>query len=130
MKVIYLAHPVSGDVPGNLAEARRWIRWLYDHVPGIAIVATWITECEVFDEGNPEHRKLGLRHDLAVLERCNAILLVGPKLSTGMQAELLHAEAFRLHILTFIGFARNDATADLLKKKLAWCVRLGRSGRV
>jgi hypothetical protein len=121
MKVIYLAHPVSGDVAGNLAEARRWIRWIYDNVPGIAIVATWITECEVLDDGNPEHRKMGLQHDVAVVGRCDAILLVGPKFSTGMQAELIAAEARGLRILTFIGYARNDATADLLKKRLIWC---------
>lgn len=119
MKVIYLAHPVSGDVPGNLAEARRWIRWLYDHVPSIAIVATWITGCEVLDDGNPEHHKLGLQHDVAVIGRCDAILLVGPKLSAGMQAELLAAETSKLHVLSFIGYDRVSATASLIRWQLS-----------
>lgn len=28
--VLYVAHPVSGDVEANLARARRWLRWLVD----------------------------------------------------------------------------------------------------
>lgn len=120
MKITYLAHPVSGDVPGNLAEARRWIRWLYDHVPGIAVLAPWITTCEVLDENNPEHRKLGLRCDIAVIARCDAILLVGPVLSAGMRAELLAAESHGLHILNFVGYDRTLTTASHLLERLAW----------
>lgn len=121
MKIIYLAHPISGDAPRNIAEAKRWIRWLYDNVPGIAIVATWITECEVLDEANPEHRRLGLQRDVAVIGRCDAILLVGPKLSAGMQAELIAAEAKGLHVLNFVAYDRVPATVKLVRQRLIWC---------
>jgi hypothetical protein len=87
MRVIYLCHPVSGDVPGNLAAAKKIIRELEDADPGIAIVASWITECEIWDDADPEQRAAGLRRDLAVLAKCDEVWLCGPRVSAGMQLE-------------------------------------------
>lgn len=87
MTVVYLAHPVSGDVPGNLAEARLWVRHLETTNPNVAIVATWITECEIFDDSVPEERAAGFRRNFAILERCDEIWLVGTHVSPGMKRE-------------------------------------------
>ena len=92
-RVIYMAHPVSGDIPGNLAEARRWVRAL-EELFDVAVVASWITECEVWDDADPAERAAGLERDKAVIERCDELWLVGPRISTGMAVELTHA---RLH---------------------------------
>jgi DNA-directed RNA polymerase subunit RPC12/RpoP len=90
MKVIYMAHPVSGDVPGNIERAKRWVRYLEEQFP-VAVVASWITECEIWDDDNPEHRAAGLARDLAVLSRCEELWLVGLRISTGMAMERDHA---------------------------------------
>jgi hypothetical protein len=91
MRVVYMAHPVSGDVEGNLAKARVLIRQMEEAFPDVAIVASWITECEIWDDANPVERAAGLQRDMAVLARCHELWLVGPHVSGGMAMERDHA---------------------------------------
>lgn len=91
MKVIYMAHPVSGDVENNIKRAKAWMRWLEENYD-VAVCASWILECEIWDDNNPEHRAAGLRRDMAILERCDELWLVGACVSNGMAMERAHAE--------------------------------------
>jgi len=105
VKVIYMAHPVSGDVDNNLKRARLWVRWIEETHRGVAVVASWITECEVWDDADPKQRAAGLERDKAVLERCDELWLVGPRISNGMAIERAHAEekGLRIRDLTTLG---------------------------
>jgi hypothetical protein len=91
MRVVYLAHPVSGDVPGNLARAKRWVRWIESTYPDVAVVAPWIVACEIWDDADPAQREAGMMRDLAVIGRCDELWLVGGRLSAGMEIEMKHA---------------------------------------
>jgi hypothetical protein len=94
MKVIYLAHPLSGDVPGNLARAKRWLRWAQAAFASHAVIAPWIQAVELHDDdANAEHRERGLLRDEAVAARCDAVLLVGGRVSEGMAREARVAKA-------------------------------------
>lgn len=101
MKVIYLCHPVSGDVPANLARAKRWVRWVESNHP-VAVVASWITECEIWDDDDPEQRAAGLIRDLAVLERCDEVWLVGGRISHGMEIESAHARQHGIRVVSLV----------------------------
>lgn len=89
--LVYVAHPVSGDVAANLARARRWVRWILDTYTHIAPVANWITYCEVLDDDCAEHRNRSLLHDCALVERCDWLWLVGGRITDGMRAEAMAA---------------------------------------
>jgi len=104
MKVVYLAHPVSGDVAANLARARRWLRWIYDNFD-VAVVADWIVCCEVLDDSNPAHRAHGLAMDRTLVEICDEFWTVGGRVSTGMQSEERIALAANVIVrdLTWLG---------------------------
>jgi hypothetical protein len=91
LRVVYMAHPVSGNVEENLARARRWVRWIYDHYPNVVVLAHWIVDCEVLDDANPAHREKGLAHDFAIIRRCDEIWLVGGRVSEGMGLESAYA---------------------------------------
>jgi hypothetical protein len=94
MRVLYLAHPVSGDVPGNLLRARRWLRWAQTAFSSCVVIAPWILALELGDDdANPEHRERGLARDEAVVARCDAVLLVGGRVSEGMAREAKVAKA-------------------------------------
>ncbi len=93
--LIYLAHPVSGDVPGNLARAKRWLKWACLSFPDDEVIAPWITECEIFDDADPEQREQGLQRCERVVERCHVLILVGGRISSGMQREADAARAAR-----------------------------------
>ena len=76
--LVYVAHPVAGDVQANLARAKQWLRWLYDELPEVTFVAHWLIDIEILDDANPAHRELGLWHDQDIIARCDAVLVLGP----------------------------------------------------
>lgn len=92
-EVWYMAHPVAGDVAANLERAERWLAWLMRMNPDAAIVAPWIAGCRIGDDADPAQRERGLLDCEAVAARCNGIVLVGGRVSTGMRREVRAARA-------------------------------------
>lgn len=99
-RLVYIAHPVRGDVAGNLAKGRQWVRWAYEK--GVAPAAPWITGCEVLDDANEVHRELGLQCDETTVARCDEIWLCGARISQGMHRELEIAMSHGVYIRRFI----------------------------
>lgn len=99
MKLVYVAHPYGGD-PENLARARRWLAWLLGHpdFAGCGFVADWILTCELLVE-TVDNRSRGLEVDLELVRRCDVLVLVGGRVSPGMEQELLIARAHRKGII-------------------------------
>lgn len=88
--VIYFAHPVSGET--SPARALRWLRWVAAQAPGAAIIAPWLAHiCSGADDADPEQRARHLEHDMRVVRRCDAIVLCGGRISSGMQLEMTEA---------------------------------------
>lgn len=102
--VIYIAHPLGHgeDREANRDNAAKWVAWaaLYQDV---APVADWIILSGQFDES---HRDLGLACDVALVKRCDALWLVGGRISPGMHIEATVAfEAdIPVYDLTHFGF--------------------------
>lgn len=64
--VIYMCHPVAGDVKNNIARALRWLAWLRKSYPKTTFIAPWIAGVmSVGSDGTPEERKAGLVDDCA-----------------------------------------------------------------
>lgn len=92
-QVWYMAHPVRGDVAANVARAKRWLRFLRARFPDVAIIAPWITAIDAGeDDSDPAQRERGLLDCEATVERCDAIVLVGGRVSSGMQREAVVAK--------------------------------------
>lgn len=100
-RVIYLAHPLGGDVDNNLKRAKAWLKFMVDGNPWVAFNTQWIVECELWDDADPEQRRQGLKRCLAAVERCDELWMVGPRISDGMQMERQHAKAFGLRIVDY-----------------------------
>jgi hypothetical protein len=98
MKIVYMAHPVSGDVEANLKRAKKWIKWIEANHSNVAVVANWIIECEIWDDDDPAQRAAGLRRDLAIIKRCDELWMVGPRVSSGMAQERDQALQFGLRV--------------------------------
>lgn len=87
-RVIYMAHPVAGDVAANLARALRWLSWISAQNPDDAVIAPWIANIMSGDDDNdPAARARGLAHDVAVVKRCDRLVLCGGRVSQGMAIE-------------------------------------------
>lgn len=126
MRVIYMAHPVGAATPegvkANLERAKRWYRWIVEHF-NVSVVADWITGCEVFDGTNEADRAHGLDMDIAAVERCDELWLVGGRISKGMGLEREAAEDFNMRIvdLTFLGEEPPDlVSAEILNLIGEW----------
>lgn len=119
-RVVYLCHPVSGDVAGNLERTRRWVRWVYDNVPGVVVLCMWVVDCEVLDDANPEHRALGFEHDLAVVERCDEIWAVSGRISHGMSLEIAHAREHGVPLLDLTPLGEEPPAKPINLPPLVW----------
>lgn len=141
--VVYLAAPVSptaeqlakcGDpdlavgatILRNLKRARRWLRWLVERTEW-SIVASWMPYVETLDE--ERWRARGLADDLAVVERCDAIVLVGGRVSSGMAIERDHAVARGLRVVDLTAFGEEPPTDDAAARALIAVVEMVLEGR-
>ena len=96
--VLYMAHPLGGDVEGNLKRAMRWLQWLRRSFPETTFIAPWIAAVlSGGDETDPKQREAGLIDDCAVVALLDGIVLVGGRVSPGMEREsACHAVVFDL----------------------------------
>lgn len=99
--IIYVAHPVSGDPLGNVVKVVDWIRWFTINDPDTVYVAPWVAEVLAFHahQGNPDFYDRVLADDCRVLERLDGILLVGGRISRGMEIELHAAQDGQLAVV-------------------------------
>lgn len=124
--VLYLAHPLAGDVPGNLARAMRWLAWARRKYPGSTIIAPWIAAIAAGeDDSDPAQREAGLVDAEAVIPRLDGVLLVGGSISAGMERELAAAIAHGRSVIdwTILGpeppaIASHEATLAAMRRGL------------
>ncbi len=125
MRVIYMAHPLGGDVLGNLARAKEWYRWCYSLGLDAVFLTPWIMETEILrlDDGDPVVRSAALDRGIAVVRRCDEVWLVGPHVSKGMQIEANAAKEAGIKIRDFTGYrlsrTEDDAIARGLRREWA-----------
>lgn len=122
-RVLYMAHPVAPTADeierkwADVASSSRWIEamdadaiircnvdnalcclaWLHSSFPETTFIAPWITALQAgADDSDPAARDRGLVDCCAVVERCDGIVLKGPRISSGMQRETNHGMQHRI----------------------------------
>lgn len=90
MKVVYIAHPISGDVKGNLEKIRLIVRDLNLNNPDIVPFAPYWLDCFALDDTNPKERERGIQNDIALFNKgfIDEVWLFGDRISVGMKAEI------------------------------------------
>lgn len=79
-------HDAVAVVAYNLARAMRWWKWLDQMLPAVWTMP-WYVNVTANGEGNKELIKRGLRDDCEIVKRCDALMLCGPRVSSGMRLE-------------------------------------------
>lgn len=108
MPVWYMAHPVGlyvgpppdkllWSTPDNLERAKQWLVYLHRAWPEVVVIAPWLHDIGVLPllDEVPEHREIGLRRMEAIAELCDAVVLVGGRVSAGMLREATAARRAR-----------------------------------
>jgi len=101
LKTVYPAHPISGDVEGNLNRVRKIARDLH-FMPGVMPVVPYLSDCAgVLDDSIPEERAMGIGSAEEYFKRgmIDEVWLYGPKISNGMKGEILLAWDYGLPVL-------------------------------
>ena len=90
MKIVYIAHPLSGDLTGNLEKVRKIIRLINLNEPDIVPFAHYFVDCYALDDTFKEERERGIKNDMALLKAgfIDELWLYGDRISNGMRAEI------------------------------------------
>jgi hypothetical protein len=98
MKIVYIVHPISGDISGNIQKIIKIVKYINLSKPDIVPFAPYITDVLALDDDNPEQRLRGISNDIAILKSgmVNELWVYGSKVSCGMEAEI--ELAFELNI--------------------------------
>jgi hypothetical protein len=102
MKIVYIAHPISGDVKGNLEKIRRIIRGLNLMFTNIVPFAHYFVDCYALDDTVPEERDRGIKNDIALFKAgfIDEVWLFGDRISNGMKAEIELAKSLNIPIIS------------------------------
>jgi hypothetical protein len=105
MTICYLAHPISGDITLNLADLRRIVRKINLEYPDVVPFVPYYSDIVSLDDNIPEERERGIKNDTAILRSgiVNELWLTGPRISTGMAAEVNIAIEMGILVVDKIG---------------------------
>lgn len=108
-KIVYIAHPLSGDISGNLEKVKNIIRDINLSQPDIVPFAHYFVDCHALDDTKPEERQRGISNDIALLKVgfINEMWLYGDRISEGMKHEIMLAYHLRIPV-----FSKSEGTKN------------------
>ena len=95
MKVVYISHPISGNVEKNLESLRQIIAHINRTEPHVIPFVPYYADVVSMDDNKEKDRARGLKNALHNVRFCDEIRLYGDRISDGMKNEAL--EAMRLN---------------------------------
>jgi len=104
-KIVYIAHPIGGDVQANLADLRRILRKLNLAHDNIVPFCPYYADVVSLDDSVPEERARGLLNDHALFAAgfIDEVWLTGDRISEGMQKEKELAILRGIPVYNYIG---------------------------
>ncbi len=113
MKIVYIAHPIGGDVENNLRKIAIIARQMNLTEPDCVPFAPYFLDCVALRDAKPEERRRGLRNGAEVFKRGNfdEVRLYGDRISPRMLVEVILARQLGIKIV-----AVTEETKAALKK--------------
>lgn len=88
MKIVYIAHPISGDIKGNLEKIRLIVRKINLERDDVVPFAPYWLDCHALNDDVPEERARGIKNDIELFRVVDEVWLFGDRISSGMSAEI------------------------------------------
>lgn len=100
MKIAYIAHPISGDVLGNLERIISISRKINLEEPEVVPFAPYFLDCYSLDDDIKKERLRGIKNDIALIKKgfIDEVRLYGNKISKGMRAEVMLADSLGIKV--------------------------------
>jgi hypothetical protein len=104
MKIVYIAHPISGDIEANLSDLRRIIRRINSESPRVVPLCSYYADIVSLDDNDPKDRERGMSNAKEVLRSgaVDEMWLTGDRMSSGMREEIDVAEEQGIPVHDFI----------------------------
>lgn len=101
MRIIYIAHPISGDIQGNLNKVLEIVRELNLTEDEIVPFAPYWMDCHALDDNDPVQRERGIKNDHALFNKkfIDEVWLYGDRISNGMKAEIELARSLGIPVV-------------------------------
>ncbi len=98
MKIVYIAHPIAGDVHGNVERILKIVKKINLTKKDIVPFAPYIPDVLAMDDSVPEERERGIKNDIQILRSgiVDELWVYGERISGGVAAEI--DLAFELNI--------------------------------
>jgi hypothetical protein len=100
MKIVYIAHRISGDVQGNLAKIRDIVRRINLEMPDVVPFVPYYADVVSLDDSNPAERARGIKNDIAIMSRgvIDELWVCSP-ISPGIRGEMDLANRLGLPVM-------------------------------
>lgn len=101
MKIIYIAHPISGDIEGNLYKIRKIVREICLTNADVVPFVPYYVDIVSLDDNNPIERQRGIENDKEIFQRgiIDEVWIYGDKISNGMKAEIQLAYSLNIPVI-------------------------------
>jgi len=101
MKIIYIAHPISGNVKENLASIAKIARQINLTNPDVTPIAPYFLDCYALNDAVPEERERGIQNDITILKSgiVKELWLYGNRISAGMFHEIELAHDLKIRVV-------------------------------
>lgn len=98
-KVVFAAHPISGDIEGNMKKALEICSRLFRK--NVIPVAPYLVALKILDDKIVEERELGIEANRICFERgfVDELWLFGDRISDGMRGEIELAHKFGIPVV-------------------------------
>lgn len=97
-KVVFISHPLKGDMEGNTNKVKEICRELITNGEVIPL-ATHLLFPTFLDDNISEERRTGMDGTLELLKRSDEVWVYGDKISEGMKEEIELAEKIGIPIV-------------------------------
>lgn len=102
MRIVYICHPIGGDVEKNLESIRRIIRNINAYERNTVPFCPYYSDVVSMNDNDPSQRARGLKNDMAILSRAGMVdelRLYGDTISQGMKMEIEQAHLMGIPVL-------------------------------
>jgi hypothetical protein len=118
MKIVYIAHPIGGDVQGNVKKLQEIYREITLTEPTVVPFIPYLASVQSLNDDDPRERKLGFDHNFQffVQNVISEVWLYGSHVSKGMEEEISWARMLGLPV---VAMSEGTKSVEVLNGKLS-----------
>ncbi|HYE22786.1 MAG TPA: hypothetical protein VD998_04325 [Verrucomicrobiae bacterium] len=116
MLIVYVAHPIGGNVTVNMASVKAIVDRMFNDRPEVYPIAPYLFALERLDDSKAEDRRRGIAINKLYFDRrfIDEVWLFGNRVSSGMWEEVRWARRLRIPVVPM----NNKVLLSLIRKEL------------